>query len=237
MMKLTKRVLALTLAAVMTAGMTSGCGGSMKTSIPEETTAKSEETPAAETKESDAAADIAEGGKLVIAIPMSHNTFFLPQSTTTIDRFGSQPVIESLGRADEEGNYYPWLAEEFYTDPDNLIFTIKLREGVKFHDGSDCNAEAVAWNIQKYIDNGKASDLGSPTKVTVVDDRRIEIQYDQWANNWDNLLGDVFIISKEAYEKNGEEWCKTHAVGTGPFVLESFVADNKITYTKNENYR
>lgn len=236
-MKTAKKVLALTVMAVMAAAMTAGCGGSKDTSIPETTTAKNIETTAAKTVENETANEVAEGGKLVIAIPLSHNTFFLPQSTSTSDRFGAQPVIESLGRADEEGNYYPWLAEEFYSDPDNLIFTIKLREGVKFHDGSDCNAEAVAWNIQKYIDNGKASELGSPAKVTVVDDRRIEIQYDQWANNWDNLIGDIFIISKEAYEKNGEEWCKTHAVGTGPFILDSFVDDNKITYTKNENYR
>ena len=59
----------------------------------------------------------------------------------------------------------------------------------------------------------------------------------KWANNWDNVIGDIYICSKEAYEKNGEEWCKTNAVGTGPFLLESFVMDNKITYVKNEDYR
>ena len=146
-------------------------------------------------------------------------------------------MLESLGRADEEGNYYPWLAEEFITDPDKLTFTIKLREGVNFTDGSPCDAEAVAWNIQQYIDNGKASEIGTPKESRVVDDLTVEIQYDQWANNWDNVIGDIYICSKEAYEKNGEEWCKTNAVGTGPFLLESFVMDNKITYVKNEDYR
>ena len=146
-------------------------------------------------------------------------------------------MLESLGRADEEGNYYPWLAEEFITDPDKLTFTIKLREGVNFTDGSPCDAEAVAWNIQQYIDNGKASEIGTPKEIRVVDDLTVEIQYDQWANNWDNVIGDIYICSKEAYEKNGEEWCKTNAVGTGPFLLESFVMDNKITYVKNEDYR
>ncbi len=161
----------------------------------------------------------------------------MPQSTSTSDRFGAQPVLESLGRADSEGNYYPWLAEEFITDADKLTFTIKLREGVTFTDGSDCNAEVVAWNIQQYIDNGKASEIGTPKSINVVDDLTVEIQYDSWANNWDNVIGDIYICSKAAYDANGEEWCKTHAVGTGPFLLESFIADNKITYTKNENYR
>ncbi|WP_333647806.1 ABC transporter substrate-binding protein [Lacrimispora sp.] len=235
-MKLTKKIASLALAAVMAAGITAGCGGG-NTENTSKADSQSSETTAAESKEGQSSAEIAEGGKLVVAIPQVHNTFFMPQSTTTSDRFAVQPVIESLGRADEDGNYYPWLAEEFYADPEALTFNIKLREGVKFHDGSDCNAEAVAWNLQKYIDNGKASELGSPKEITVVDDRNIVIQYEGWANNWDNVIGDIFVISKEAYDKNGEEWCKTHAVGTGPFILESFIADNKITYVKNPDYR
>lgn len=244
-MKLTKRILSLALAAAVTAGMTAGCSGGGGT----DTTAATEGASSAavteaqneaaenESAETESGGAIQQGGSLVIAIPQVQNTFFMPQSTTTSDRFGAQPVLESLGRADAEGNYYPWLAEEFITDAENLTFTIKLRDGVNFTDGSPCDAEAVAWNIQQYIDNGKASEIGTPEEVRVVDDLTVEIQYGEWANNWDNVIGDIFICSKEAYEKNGEEWCQTHAVGTGPFLLESFVMDNKITYTKNENYR
>lgn len=246
-MKLTKKILSLALVTAMAAGMVSGCGGGGKTADPT-TAAQTKEAAGSEAAGSEAAGseaagseaapgEVSEGGTLTIASPQPHNTFFMPQSTTTGDRFGAQPVLESLGRMDTEGNYYPWLAEEFVTDAENLTFTIKLREGVKFHDGSDCSAEVVAWNIQQYIDNGKASEIGSPKEVKVVDDKTVLIQYEEWANNWDNVIGDIYICSKEAYEKNGEEWCKTHAVGTGPFVLESFVTDNKITYNKNENYR
>lgn len=249
-MKLTKKIVSLALAAAMTAGMVSGCGGGSSSKTPGSeaagagasseaagSEAAGSEASGGEGKQEEPAGEPQEGGSLTIAIPQVHNTFFMPQSTTTSDRFGAQPVLESLGRADEEGNYYPWLAEEFITDPDKLTFTIKLREGVNFTDGSPCDAEAVAWNIQQYIDNGKASEIGTPKEIRVVDDLTVEIQYDQWANNWDNVIGDIYICSKEAYEKNGEEWCKTNAVGTGPFLLESFVMDNKITYVKNEDYR
>lgn len=239
----------MTLAAAMTAGALAGCGGSQSaptTAAPTQAAAGEAATEASGSKDTQPAATEAAkeapgaaeaGGSLVIAIPQTHGTFFMPQSTSTADRFGAQPVLESLGRADSEGNYYPWLAEEFITDADKLTFTIKLREGVTFTDGSDCNAEVVAWNIQQYIDNGKASEIGTPKSINVVDDLTVEIQYDSWANNWDNVIGDIYICSKAAYDANGEEWCKTHAVGTGPFLLESFIADNKITYTKNENYR
>ena len=240
-MKLTKKMMSFTLSVMMTVGMLSGCGGAGQKETIGEAAAQGQETKVTKAGESSEASETEgeaeEGGDLVIAIPQIHNTFFMPQSTTTGDRFGAQPVLESLGRVDKDGNCQPWLAKEFVTDPDNLTFTIKLRDGVKFHDGSDCDAEAVAWNIQMYIDNGKASEIGTPKEVKVIDDKTVEIQYDQWANNWENVIGEIFISSKEAYEKNGEEWCKTHAVGTGPFVLESFINDNKITYNKNENYR
>ena len=201
-MKLTKKVLSLALAAAMTAGALAGCGGgktaettaAAKTEAAKTEAAGSEAASEAVTEAASEAApgEAAEGGDLVIAIPQPHNTFFMPQSTTTSDRFGAQPVLEPLGRADENGDYYPWLAEEFITDADNLTFTIKLRDGVKFHDGSVCNAEVVAWNIQQYIDNGKASEIGTPKEVKVVDDLTVQIQYDTWANNWDNVIGDVY---------------------------------------------
>lgn len=243
-MKLKKRMVALTLVAVMAVSGLAGCqsnsssGGSTAAS---QSKAGSESTGApasAATGDTTAAVPAAaSGGTVVIAAPQKHNTFFMPQSTTTSDRFGVQPVLESLGRVDSEGNYYPWLAEEFITDVDALTFTIKLRDSVKFHDGSVCDAAAVAWNIEMYIANGKASEIGTPKEVRVIDDKTVEIQYENWANNWENVIGDIYICSKEAYDKNGEEWCKTHAVGTGPFVLENYIADNQITYTKNADYR
>ncbi len=244
-MRLSKRMVSLALAAAMTAGMVSGCGGSktaQTTAAPEAgqaagTAAGSEAAGSGEAAGAASSGETQEGGSLVIASPQPHATFFMPQSTSTGDWFGAQPVLEQLGRLDKEGNTVPWLAEEFVTDPDALTFTIKLREGVQFSDGSACNAEAVAWNIQQYIDNGKASEIGSPKEVKVADDSTVVIQYDTWANTWENIIGNIFICSKEAYEKNGEEWCKTHAVGTGPFVLDNFIADNKITYSRNENYR
>ena len=154
-----KKMVSMLLAASMCAGALSGCAGSSKGGS--ETTAQQEtagESSAAETKEKKTAGALKEGGDLKIAIPQFQKTFFMPQSTSTGDWFAAEPVLEQLGRSDEEGNYVPWLAEKFETDADNLTFTITLRDGVKFSDGSPCDAEAVAWNMQQYVDNGKASE-------------------------------------------------------------------------------
>ncbi|MBS6642412.1 MAG: ABC transporter substrate-binding protein [Clostridiaceae bacterium] len=248
-MKKTKKALALLMAAAMAVTGLAGCSKSEPaptTGAPAATTAAGGETTAAgqaaggESSAAEAAPDSSAkqtGGSIKISTPQPLTTFFMPQSSSTGDRFTAAPVLESLGRVDKDGNYYPWLAEEFVTDPDALTFTIKLRDGVKFHDGSVCDANAVAWNIQQYIDNGKASEIGSPEKVEVVDDLTVKIQYKEWANNWDNVISDIFICSKEAYDKNGEEWCKINCVGTGPFEFVSYVADNSVKYKKNENYR
>lgn len=235
-----KRLLAGCLTACMCVSMLSGCGGSSASSeqsTGEATTAAAESTETAEVATAESTGEAVTGGDLKIAIPQYQNTFYMPQSTSTSDWFGAQPVLEQLGRMDEDGNYQPWLAESFETDADNLTFTIHLRDGVQFSDGSDCNAEVVAWNIQQYIDNGKASELCNPTEIEVVDELTVKLSYDEWANTWDSTIGAVFICSKQAYDENGEEWCKTHAVGTGPFILEEYITDNKITYTKNPNYR
>ena len=172
-MKLSKKVLALALAAAMTAGMVSGCGGGSKTSA---TAAPSAGSQAAGSEaagsqaagndgaESKVPGEIEAGGSLTIAIPQLHNTFFMPQSTTTSDRFGAQPVLESLGRADTEGNYFPWLAEEFVTDPDNLTFTIKLRDGVKFHDGSVCDGRQLHGTSSSTLTTARQVRSGRPRK-------------------------------------------------------------------------
>lgn len=240
-MKKTRKLGVVVLTAVMLASSLAGCSKPagnqpaepLATTAGEETP-KSEGTTQAETK---GTTGMPMGGNVKISTPQTLNTFFMPQSASTGDRFTAAPVLESLGRVDEDGNYVPWLAEEFITDSEALTFTIKLRDNVVFHDGSACDADAVVWNIQQYIDNGKASEIGSPKSVEMVDDLTVKIQYETWANNWDNVIGDIFICSKEAYEKNGVEWCQINCVGTGPFEFVSYIADNSVKYKKNANYR
>ena len=100
-----KKMVSMLLAASMCAGALSGCAGSSKGGS--ETTAQQEtagESSAAETKEKKTAGALKEGGDLKIAIPQFQKTFFMPQSTSTGDWFAAEPVLEQLGRSDEEGN-------------------------------------------------------------------------------------------------------------------------------------
>ena len=182
------------------------------------------------------AAEPVYGGNLSV-LGFEFNTFFLPWSTTTSDRYNAAPAIESLGRRNQEtGDTEGWLVKEFITDPEALTLTLKLQEGVKFSDGSDFNAEAVIWNFDKMVEFGKQSDLVNPVSYTAVDEYTVLIQYDQWANTWVDTIGEVRIYCPAAFEANGQDWAAINAVGTGAFVMQEMVQDSHITYVKNDNY-
>ncbi len=176
------------------------------------------------------------GGTLTLN-SMEYSTFFLPFSSTTSDRFNAAPAIEALGRVNPEtGLTEGWLAESLDVDPDALTLTIKLRQGIKFSDGSDLNAAAVIWNFDKMTEYGKTTELGSAASYEATDDYTVVMHFDSWANNWVDLIGEVRIYCPAAFEANGADWAAVNPVGTGPFVLKEFVQDSHIAYVKNENY-
>ena len=178
-----RKLAAMVLAGTMLLGSITGCGSSSKTAAGSTVAGSTAaggtaQTEAAQTQPESkdggngetAAAPAAEQKGVKISTIEGPITLFLPQSSSTGDRWFASPAVESLGRLAEDGTTQPWLAKEFITDPDALTFTIKLRDGVKFHDGSVCDAEAVAWNIEQYMKNGKSAEIDNPKEVTADDD-------------------------------------------------------------------
>ena len=176
------------------------------------------------------------GGSLSVIV-VAPRTMNLAKSSTTGDWPVMDPILEQLGRYTMEGITEPWLAESFNSDPNTNTCTIKLRANVFFTDGSSCDADAVAWNFQKYIDNGKGSEIGAPKSIETPDNLTVVIHYDGWANNWPDVLGQVHIMSKKAYMDHGEDWCTTNAVGTGPFMVDQYIPNTRLILKKNPNYR
>lgn len=176
------------------------------------------------------------GGTLTLN-SMEYSTFFLPFSSTTSDRFNAAPAVEPLGRVNPKtGITEGWLAEALDVDPEALTLTVKVRQGVKFSDGTDLNAAAVVWNFDKMMEYGKATELGSAASYEATDDYTVVLHFNSWANNWVDLIGEVRIYCPAAFETNGADWAAVNAVGTGAFVMKEFVQDSHISYVKNENY-
>ncbi|HEJ83037.1 MAG TPA: ABC transporter substrate-binding protein, partial [Desulfobacteraceae bacterium] len=158
-----------------------------------------------------------------------------PWAVRGIDSKLQKPVLEGLLREDVSGNYHPWLAKEWNIDLENNTITLPLREGVKFHDGTDFNAEAAKWVIDRSI---KEKMLKGFLSVDVVDDYTIRVNVDKYQNNYLNLLASSPCnpVSPTAYKEKGEEWAKWHPVGTGAFKFVSFERGDKLTYTKWDGY-
>ena len=200
-----KKIVVSVLTAAIIAGTLTGCNGNKPIETGETTTAQKTETQGTtetvQTVDSDKY-----GGSVNLCYPEEPTTFFLPFSASTGDRASAAPALESLGRVDLEGNTNGWLAESIVSDPEALTCTITLKRGIKFSDGTDFNAEALIWNFDKMKEAGKTSELGNPISYEAVDDHTVILTYDSWANNWDTVIGEVFVYSPEAFEKNGEDW-------------------------------
>jgi peptide/nickel transport system substrate-binding protein len=147
------------------------------------------------------------------------------------------PAVEPLFRTDKTGKPVPWLVLSEKSDVKNKAITLTLRKGIKFHDGTDFNAEAVKWNLDACM----AARLGSTVKfksIDVVDDYTVRINLTEWDNtvigNLSTPLG--MMVSPTACRKNGDEWCASHPVGTGPFEFVSWEKDTRTVFKKFNGY-
>jgi ABC-type transport system substrate-binding protein len=119
---------------------------------------------------------------------------------------------------------------------------LKIRKGIKFTDGSDLNAQVVAWNYQRGDDTNKLQYNDRLESINVLDDYTMQLKL----NAYDRLLLSSFgwtpIFSKAAWDKAGttddqrKEWARKNVVGTGPFILKEYVKDDHMTWVKNPNY-
>ncbi len=156
------------------------------------------------------------------------------------DRIIASIIYEQLLQFDENGTPQPYLAKSIKEDPKLKTYTIVLREGILFQDGTELTAEVAKWNLDMYKEKGvlSSSFLSQLESVEVTGDYTVVLHL----SSWDSLLPYAiarqvgYMVSKEAYEANGEEYFKEHPVGTGPFMLESWDHDVGMKFVKFKDY-
>lgn len=145
------------------------------------------------------------------------------------------PVVEGLWHMDKNKELQPMLAESWDIAPGWKSVTFHLRKGVKFHDGSDWNAEAARFNLQARKDVKKTG-TDKWTSIDVIDEYTVRITLSSYQNSQKNQIGIVRMVSPTAIEKNGLDWAKFHPVGTGPFKYKAYQRDVFLEYERNDNY-
>ena len=137
---------------------------------------------------------------------------------------------------DNIGEQDPLLATEWKLAPDKSSYIFKLRKGVKFHDGTPCDARAIKWNLDRWVKSERAR-LDDVTSVEILDDTTIKANLKSWsAITVLDFAKDSFMISPAAFEKNGQAWVDYNPVGTGPFKLIKQKRNTYLMFDKFKDY-
>lgn len=149
------------------------------------------------------------------------------------------PALEGLITRDEGGNFLPWLARDWDIAEDGKSITFYLQEGVKFHDGTPFNAEAVKVNIDIQITTPAWMNLKGITSCDILDEYTVKFNLEQW--DWtmmNSLTGfwSCLMFSPTGLLNETPEYLRSHPIGTGPFKLVDYDRDMYIKYDRFDDY-
>lgn len=222
-----KRKTTAILLSVVMALMAAGCGGAGGGNTPKDTSQSESESGGNET--------------LIVLTGSDASTFDPHFCTDSATEIFNKNIYNNLVRFNKDMEIESDLAKEWSLSEDNLTWTFQLEEGVKFHDGTDFNAEAVKTTFERVLNE----DLGSPRRsvleaiqsINVVDDYTVEISTETPCGALLQQLCHpvAAIISPAAIEEYGEE-ISTHPVGTGPFKLTEWNTGESIVMERNDEY-
>lgn len=116
---------------------------------------------------------------------------------------------------------------------------LTIRPGVKFHDGSSLTAEVVKWNLERARDHERSAvqaAVAELTNVTVVDEHTLDLEFAAPQPLFTLTMTpanatNVFIVSKEAAEAAGDEAFGRKPIGSGPYMVENWLVDDRIELT------
>ncbi len=185
------------------------------------------------------------------------------------NRFTGIPLFDALthwdlSSEDKPSVLVPGLATEWaVSESDKTKWIFKLRQGVKFHDGSDLKADAIVWNVQKVLDKSAphfapdqigvtVSRMPNLVSAKVIDDYTVELTTKEPDSFIPINLTNLFIASPAHWQKKydalanvsdpaeraKQAWAAfaTDASGSGPFKMASFSARERVEYAANKAY-
>ena len=181
------------------------------------------------------------GGTLTVALDSDVIGIDPHGASAGVDRNVYTTVYNGLVVPDENLEIQPDLAESWEVSEDGSAYTFRLREGVKFHDGTDCDAEAVKWNFDWILDEANASarrgELANIDAVTVEDPLTVKVTLKTPFAPFLSIISDRagYIVSPTARQEFGEDFPR-NPVGTGPFKFVEWVTDDHISFERFEDY-
>jgi peptide/nickel transport system substrate-binding protein len=145
----------------------------------------------------------------------------------------------------ETGEIDPWLAKSWEVSPDGLTYTFHLKDGVTFSNGDKLDAQAVADNVQGWLDTVKATNgvaygasyiLGLKG-AKVIDPLTVELDFSEPNSSFLQATSttNLAIIDPKDYQESPEDRCLgKNLIASGPFVLDHYTPDTEIVLKKRD---
>ncbi|MCS7058106.1 MAG: glutathione ABC transporter substrate-binding protein [Meiothermus sp.] len=183
-----------------------------------------------------------QGRTLVIAQGTDPTTLDAPLATDSPSATVVNHVVETLFEYTPEGKIQPLLVERYTFSADRKTLTLYLRKGIKFHDGTDLNAEAVKFNLERLVSQELASAFafllrGRVTAFEVVDSHTLRLRMPEpFAPVLAHLThSSTGIQSPTAIRRLGAGY-RDNPVGTGPYKFDRWQKGQFVELVRNDDY-
>lgn len=165
-----------------------------------------------------------------------------PSDTFSNEIIVMNNIYEQLIRYDPLKDEFQYLlATEYETSEDGMVWTFKLREGVKFHCGEEFDANSVKYCIERTIERGQgASFIWDPVEEINVKDKytvEMKLKYPAALDMIASAGYTAHIFCPKCAEEKGHDWfVQGNACGSGPYMLEHWERGNEVVLTKYDDY-
>ncbi len=177
------------------------------------------------------------GGSITIGVDAETPGWYPPNGLIgAAGRIVNRLIYGSLTAGTPDGSYQPYLAESVTPNDDFTEWTIALREGMTFQDGSAFDSEAVKASMEAVIDPESAvgASFGWVTGIDAPDPETVVITADAPRATVPQVLSGPLgqIVSKEAVDAIGVDAFNSAPVGAGPYKMTEWVRDDHLTLEK-----
>ncbi len=218
----------------------------------EEEAAPAEEEAAPAEEEAAPAEEETMEEKRVLRATFSWPTFIDPavgddfSSSTALTNLYDSLVFPTIG-----GGYDHWLAESWEVSDDGTVWTFKLQEGAKFHDGSEVQASDVVYSFNRLNDIGEgfAYLMAGTDSAEALDDYSVQFTLAEPTGLFLANMVRLYILNEDLVRENaladgpygdngdyGKEWLLTNDAGSGPYTVVEFPLEEFLLMEKHEEW-
>jgi peptide/nickel transport system substrate-binding protein len=193
-----------------------------------------------------------EGEKTVLRVTQPLPLFIDPAvGSDYVSSTALANLYDSLVFPTKAGGIDPWLAESWDVSDDGLTYTFHLRQGVKFHDGSELLASDVVYSYNRLqtVGEGYAYLVAGVEQVSAPDDRTVVFTLTQPSGLFVPSLVRLYILNENLVRANtkpegpygengdyGKDWLLTHDAGSGPYTVVEFPLEEFALFEKFEDW-